>query len=218
MPNGIDVVQGMPLPAGEWRYSSRFIEALRVAATIHADGVRKQTTIPYVSHLLATCAIAMEHGANEDEAIAALLHDAIEDVRPVTAVRATIGWFGAEVLRIVEGCTDADSDPKPPWRPRKEAYLAHLALADRSILLISASDKLHNARAVVADLRTIGDQLWGRFTGSRDGTLWYYRALVDAYRRNPAHVPALIDELERTVTEMERLASASSSEVMPDRG
>ena len=218
MPNGIDVVQGIPLPAGEWRYTARFIEALRVAATIHADGVRKATTIPYVSHLLATCAIAMEHGANEDEAIAALFHDAIEDIRPVTAARATIGWFGAEVLRIVEGCTDADSDPKPAWRPRKEAYLAHLAEADRSILLVSASDKLHNARAIVGDLRTIGDQLWVRFTGSRDGTLWYYRALVDAYRENPAHVPALIDELDRTVAEMERLASVASSEVRPGHG
>ena len=218
MPDGPDVLQGIPMPHGEWRYTARFIEALRVAATMHADGVRKGTTIPYVSHLLATCAIAMEHGATEDEAIAALLHDAIEDVRPVSAVRATIGWFGAEVLRIVEGCTDADTDPKPEWRSRKEACIAHLAEADRAILLVSASDKLHNARAIVGDLRTIGDQLWSRFTGSRDGTLWYYRALVDAYRANPAHTPALIDELDRTVTEMERLASAPSSDGGPIHG
>jgi len=218
MPKGTDALQGIPMPTGEWRYTARFIEALRVAASIHADGVRKQTTISYVSHILATCAMAMEHGANEDQAIAALFHDAIEDIRPVTAVRVTIGWFGAEVLRIVEGCTDADTDPKPAWRPRKEAYLAHLAEADQAILLVSASDKLHNARAIVGDLRMIGDTLWGRFAAPRDDKLWYYRALVDSYRKNPAHTPALIDELDRTVTEMERLASASSSEVRPGHG
>ena len=120
-----------------------------------------------------------------------------------------MGRFGAEVVRVVEACTDADSHPKPPWRARKERYLRHLADADRSVLLVSASDKLHNARAIVADLRTIGPALWERFNATQEVTVWYYRSLVTAFRANPAHEPALTAELDRVVTEMERLASAT---------
>ena len=203
--NGVDE-RGIPLPPRSWQYSERLIEGLAAAAQIHRDQVRKGTTIPYVSHLLGTCAIAFEYGANEDEAIAALLHDAIEDGQPTEAARATVWGFGEEVGRIVEGCIDADTHPKPPWRERKEAYLAGLAAKDRSILLVSASDKLHNARSIVRDLRVVGEDLWGRFNAPKDQTLWYYRSLVNGYRGNPAHTRALIDELDRTVTEMEALA------------
>jgi GTP pyrophosphokinase len=167
--------------------------------------VRKGTTIPYLSHLLGACSIALEYGANEDQAIAALLHDAIEDGEPTEAARATVWGFGDEVGRIVEGCTDADAHPKPPWRARKEAYRAKLAAEDRSILLVSASDKLHNARSIVRDLRRVGDGVWARFSVPKDQTLWYYRSLVTTYRANPEHTPALLDELDRTVTEMEAL-------------
>ncbi|MEX0710660.1 MAG: HD domain-containing protein [Chloroflexota bacterium] len=183
------------------------MEALEAAAQLHATQLRKGTQIPYLAHLMATSAIALEYGADEDEAIAALLHDAIEDVTPTEDARATVATLGERVLRIVEACTDTDRHPKPPWRPRKEAYLRSLAGADASVLLVSASDKLHNARSVVADLRTVGDRVWERFAGKRDGSLWYYRALVDAFRANPAHQSALVDELDRTVTEMERLAA-----------
>lgn len=187
----------------------RFIDALQVAALMHAAQVRESTTIPYVTHLLGTCSIALDFGANEDEAIAALFHDAIEDVTPTREARHAVGRFGAEVARVVEACTDADSHPKPPWRARKERYLHHLADADRSVLLVCASDKLHNARAIVADLRTIGPELWERFSATREETVWYYRSLVIAFRANPALEPALIAELDRVVTEMERLASAT---------
>ncbi len=193
-------------PAGLPRYSQRFVEALAVAARLHATQVRTSTEIPYVAHLLGTCAIALEHGATEDEAIAALLHDAIEDVVRAESARAAIRRFGEEVTRIVEACTDADTHPKPPWRARKEAYLVRLAAMDRSVLLVSASDKLHNARAIVGDLRRYGPAVWGRFTGGRDGSLWYYRALVNAHRANPAHAVDLVDEFDRAVTEMESLA------------
>ena len=144
--------------------------------------------------------------ATENEAIAALLHDAIEDGRPIDVAKATVSSFGDEVRRIVDGCTDADEDPKPPWFERKQAYLARLATEDRSVLLVSASDKLHNARSIVRDLRDHGDRLWGRFTAPRECTLWYYRALVTTYRCNPSHTKALIDELDRTVSEIETLA------------
>ena len=210
MTNGVDE-RGIPLPPGSWRYSERIIAALVAAAQIHGTQVRKGTSIPYLSHLLGTCAIALDYGANEDEAIAALLHDAIEDGQPTEAARATVWGFGEEVGRIVEGCTDADTHPKPPWRERKEAYLERLAAKDRSILLVSASDKLHNARSIVRDLRVVGEALWGRFGAPKDQTLWYYRSLVNGYRGNPAHTRALIDELDRTVTEMEALANEGLS-------
>ena len=188
-------------------YGSRLIDALGVAARLHADQRRKGTDIPYLSHLLGTCSIALDYGATEDEAIAALLHDAIEDVEPTEVARQAVSAFGDEVLRIVEACSDTDEHPKPPWQARKEAYVAHVADADASVLLVSAADKLHNARSIVADLREQGPAVWDRFTAGREGSLWYYRALVDAFRANPAHRPPLVEELERTVTEMENLAA-----------
>lgn len=198
MPDEIDLpFDGIPLPPEPWRYSRRFIDALQVAALMHAAQVRKSTTIPYVAHLLGTCSIA------------ALFHDAIEDVTPTREARHAVGRFGAEVARVVEACTDADTHPKPPWRARKERYLRHLADADRSVLLVSASDKLHNARAIVADLRATGPRLWERFNATGEEMVWYYRSLVTAFRANPAHEPALIDELDRVVAEMERLANGT---------
>ena len=194
--------------ADEPLYSERLTEALRVAARLHARQRRKGGDVPYLSHLLGTCGIALDYGAGEDEAIAALLHDTIEDVQPTEAARAAVADFGPEVLRIVEGCTDSDTHPKPPWRERKEAYVAHIADLDAPILLVSAADKLHNARSIVTDLHRFGSATWGRFNGRRDGSLWYYRALVDAFRANRAHPSQLIDELDRTVTEMETLAAA----------
>ncbi len=173
--------------------SVRFEQALEVAANLHRSQVRKGTTIPYVSHLLGTCAIALEFGATEDQAIAALLHDAIEDVEPAEAARAAVASFGPEVLRIVEACTDADTRPKPPWRERKEAYIARLATEDKAALLVSASDKLHNARTIVGDLHSHGPALWDRFNAESDQP-WYYRRLVTAFRSNPEHKPALMDK------------------------
>ena len=194
--------------ADERLYSERLIEAMGVAARLHVTQRRKGSGIPYLSHLLGTCAIALDYGAGEDEAIAALLHDAIEDVQPTEDARAAVAAFGPEVLRIVEGCTDADMHPKPPWRERKEAYIAHVAERDAAILLVSAADKLHNSRSIVSDLRRFGPGTWDRFNGGRDGSLWYYRAIVDAFRANPAHPRQLVDELDRAVTEMEALARA----------
>jgi (p)ppGpp synthase/HD superfamily hydrolase len=194
------------MTASQPLYSARLIDALCVAARLHASQRRKGSEVPYLGHLLGTCSIALDYGADEDEAIAALLHDAIEDVQPTQDARAAVAEFGERVLAIVEGCTDSDQHPKPPWRARKQAYVDHLAAADASVLLVSSADKLHNARSVVADLRSHGQSTWDRFTGGRQGSLWYYRALVGAFRANPAHHVALVDELDREVTEMETLA------------
>lgn len=192
-------------PPQPWLTSPRFAEALWAAAIMFSAKPRKGTHVPYISHLLGTCSIALEHGATEDEAIAALLHDAIEDITPTEEVRAVVGHFGQEVLRIVEECSDSDAHPKLPWRERKERYIARLASADHAVLLVSASDKLHNARTIIADFRNVGPEVWKRFKPSREETLWYYRALVTSFRKNPARHPALIAELDRAVTEMERL-------------
>jgi (p)ppGpp synthase/HD superfamily hydrolase len=185
--------------------SKRFSNALAYAFTLHATQTRKGTDLPYFSHLMAVCAIVLENGGSEDEAIAALLHDAIEDQGGEATRQEIIRRFGSEVAAIVDGCTDAETIPKPPWRERKEQYIAHLADASPSVRLVSSADKLHNARAILFDYRQIGEALWGRFNGKREGTLWYYRELVIAYG---AHgTTRIVEELDRTVTELESLTS-----------
>ncbi len=184
----------------------RFEDALVFAARLHGGDVRKGTTIPYVSHVLGVASLALEHGANEDEAIGALLHDTVEDAKgDAESVRTEIRRrFGTAVLDIVDGCTDARTKPKPPFRERKERYIAHLPEASPSVRLVSAADKLYNARAILSDYRTIGEALWARFNGGRSGTLWYYRALADAFRSfGPGR---LAEELDRVVSEIEQLA------------
>ena len=189
---------------------TRFQEALLFAAQLHVRQKRKGTDIPYLAHLMAVASIVMEHGGTEDEAIAALLHDSIEDQAEhhggADALRQDIvRRFGADVAAIVDGCTDAEIVPKPPWKERKEAYIAHIPHASASVRLVSCADKLHNARAILADYRAIGDKLWSRFKGGRDGTLWYYRSLVVAFQNAGSN--AIVEELERVVSEVERQAA-----------
>lgn len=188
--------------------TSRFSDALGLAADLHAQQLRKGTRIPYVAHLLGVASIALHHGADEDEAIAALLHDSIEDAPADLGAAGVRSWlrfrFGDRVLNIVEGCTDTDVVPKPAWRVRKEAYVAHLAQQTASVILVSASDKLHNASAILSDYREVGEDLWSRFNpeAGKAGTTGYYRGLVTAYRTSGLH-PALIGKLDRVVTELE---------------
>jgi (p)ppGpp synthase/HD superfamily hydrolase len=190
--------------------SERFTQALVYAHELHANQKRKAGNIPYISHLLAVASIALEYGANEDEAIAALLHDAIED-QGGAATRAEIRRrFGDHVTAIVDGCTDADTTPKPPWKQRKEAYIAHIPTASPSVLLVSAADKLHNARSILKDYRMISETVWDRFQGGKEGTLWYYRSLTDAFSKN--QLTPLVAELARVVSELEILATNKKNE------
>jgi GTP pyrophosphokinase len=189
--------------------TERFERALVYANELHREQRRKGSGVPYVSHLLAVCALTLEYGGGEDEAIAALLHDAIEDQGGDAARAEILRQFGPRVTEIVEGCTDADTWPKPPWRGRKGEYIRHVEQASASVRLVSACDKLHNARSVVMDYRILGEALWSRFTGGRSGTLWYYRAMANALRA--AGVSPVVEELERVVTEMERLAGSNAS-------
>lgn len=186
------------------RLTARFTDALSFAAALHAAQTRKGGAVPYLAHLLAVAGIVLEHGGDEDEAIAALLHDAVEDQGGQATAAVIRERFGERVVQIVLGCTDADCIPKPPWRARKEQYVAHLATASASEQLISAADKLHNARSVLEDYRQLGEALWPRFTGQREGTLWYYRAVADALAVSPHR--ALVEELDRTVKQLEVLA------------
>lgn len=184
----------------------RLADAAAYTLAIHAAQTRKGTSTPYISHLLGVASLVLEHGGDEDQAIAGLLHDAIEDVGPEQeAIIAT--RFGARVARIVRACTDADTTPKPPWRARKEAYLAHLAEAPADVLLVSACDKLHNARAIVTDARSLGPAIFDRFNAGALGTVWYYQSLAGIFcdrLRGP-----LSAELALVVREMVIAASVS---------
>jgi (p)ppGpp synthase/HD superfamily hydrolase len=183
--------------------SDRFTQALILAAELHATQVRKGTSTPYISHLMGVASLVLEHGGDEDEAISALLHDAVEDQGGATTLEQIRGQFGDRVASIVAGCTDTQQTPKPPWKVRKEAYLKHLHHASASVRLVSAADKLHNARAILTDLHTHENDLWSRFSGGRDGVLWYYRNLADILQRQSSN--PLITELNRTVTAIEIL-------------
>ena len=185
--------------------SPKFDLALHYAVLVHAGQVRKGANIPYISHLLGVASLAMEYGANEEETIGALLHDAGEDAGGDGRIEDIRLRFGNAVADIVQGCTDAVTNPKPPWRQRKEDYIAHIPKASASVRLVSASDKLHNARAILRDLRIHGDSVWSRFKGGKDGSLWYYRSLIDAFRE--AGGGELIEELNRVVTELEQLSA-----------
>src|SRR5438034_8434697 len=164
------------------KFSRQFEEALIYATRAHGNQTRKKTGIPFIAHILGVTAIALEYGANETEAIGALLHDTVEDCGGAKRLRDIREKFGDDVARIVDGCTDTDQTPKPPWLQRKRAYLEHLKDSDSSTRLVSASDKLHNTRAILADLRKNGPEVFERFAGNKEGTLRYYRVFVTAFR------------------------------------
>ncbi len=189
--------------------TERVAKALALAVQAHDGQKRKGTDIPYVAHPMGVASIALDYGATEDQAIAALLHDVLEDGGPqfVSVIRE---GFGEAVLAIVEGCTDGVPDAqgrKADWKERKRSYLDHLETAADEIILVSGADKLHNARAIVSDLQSVGPTVFDRFSAGRDGTLWYYRQLAKIFsgRRAPMAM-----QLDATVAEMERLAEVTS--------
>ena len=200
-------------------YSEKFEEAFLCAAKWHRKQARKGTSIPYITHLMAVASTVGENGGTEEEVIAALLHDAIEDTDETDDPNVTYEMikerFCKEVAEIVRDCSDTEVTPKPAWEKRKKDYIAHVVKAPESVRLVSASDKLHNARAILADLRVIGDALWRRFNGGKEGTLWYYRSLVGAFNiagysaasERFDRSKAVVEELDRVVTEIEGLAS-----------
>jgi (p)ppGpp synthase/HD superfamily hydrolase len=193
----------------------RLIDALVWAAELHATQYRTDTSVPYLAHLLATCALVLEHGGDEDQAIAALLHDAVEDQGGAPRLAEIGDRFGARVARIVEACSDrvlAPGEVAPEWRERKEAYLVQLRSEPPEVLLVTACDKLNNASVIVRDLGRIGRDVWGRFTAGREGQLWYYASLVAAFEgRGDALPSALGAELRDTVERMHEADAAAEA-------
>ena len=161
----------------------RFAEALQFAAATHRRQTRKGSGIPYLGHLLGVCSLVIEDGGSEDEAIAALLHDAVEDQGGQPMLDEIRGRFDEHVATIVRACSDTLETPKPPWAARKEAYLEHLEHQPETVLRVSLADKLFNARAILRDYLVVGDALWTRFSSGQDGQLWYYRQLADRFAR-----------------------------------
>lgn len=190
------------------RLGPRFLRAFQFAAEKHAGQTRKASTIPYIAHLMGVASLVLEFGGDEEMAIAALLHDVVEDCGGKPMLAQVRRRFGPRVAGIVDGCTDSYTTPKPPWRERKDTYLAHLKTADDDTRLVSAADKLNNVRSILADYRAIGEEIWRRFNGGREGTLWYYRALLEEFLRRPNR---LVREFELVVRELEAVAGSKKS-------
>src|SRR5579863_2535121 len=186
------------------RLGPRFLAGFRFAAEKHAGQARKASRIPYIAHLMGVASLVLEFGGDEDLAIAALLHDVVEDCGGEAMLKEVRRKFGTRVAKVVDGCTDADTYPKPPWRARKEKYILHLKTADADTRLVSAADKLNNIRSIVSDYRAIGESVWTRFNGGRDGTLWYYRTLRDVFLQQKPNRITL--EFDLAVKELDSLA------------
>ena len=181
--------------------TERFERALVFAAQLHKHQRRKASNVPYLSHLLAVAGLVIEYGGNEDQAIAALIHDAIEDQGGPSTRDEIACRFGNRVAEIVDECTDTDANPKPPWYERKKSHIKRLGTASQSARLISTADKLHNVRSILRDYAEVRDQVWHRFQGGKDGTLWYYRAVADVLLS--AESTSLTKELSYVVATLE---------------
>lgn len=201
MKRGAAKIKRKALPKG--LFSSRFIAALGYAARVHSRQIRKRTERPYIGHLLSVTSIVIEYGGDEEMAIAALLHDAVEDQGGMPRLREIRRKFGKRVAHIVDGCTDSYEQPKRPWLERKRGYIERLVNESADTRLVSAADKLSNARETLHEVRVHGNEVFERFEGKKDGTMWYYRTLVQAFRQ--AGVNPLVEDLDRVVTELENL-------------
>lgn len=176
------------------------------AARKHAGQVRKGTRAPYISHLIGVASLVLEAGGDEDLAIAALLHDVVEDCGGAPMLKEVRQRFGRRVAHVVEGCTQ---EVELLWRQRRENYIRHLRTADADVRLVSAADKLHNARHILTDYHEVGEAIWDRFNGKRAGTLWYYQALLKEFRRRKPN--RVVNELERVVTELKDVSQRRRS-------
>lgn len=190
-------------------YSERVVEAMALMYALHAEQRRKGNGAPYITHLLAVAALVGEHGGGEDQFIAALLHDAVEDQGGLETLERIRHQFGNRVADFVLACSDAHGSPKPPWRERKEAHLAVMADAVPELKLILASDKLHNVRSMLTGLATGEDGFWEQFKGGKSGTLWYFNEALKALGQDWQH--PLLTELAQSVQELHTRVSRVST-------
>ena len=190
--------------------TDRFEDALLFATRLHASQLRKRSDVPYIAHLLGVTSLVLEDGGTEDEAIAALLHDAVEDQGGLETLEEIRLRFGEPVAGIVLAMSDSHSVPKPPWRERKEAYINSIRSASPSAIRVSLADKIYNARATLQDIRREGEAAWDKFNGGKDGTLWYYEQLILAFKGRG--MSPLLAELIKTVDQLKVLSDHSLSD------
>lgn len=196
----------------EIRTSPVLAEAFAYAERIHRGQIRKKTLTPALSHLMAVASLVLENGGDEEEAIAALLHDGPEDCAGEQTLDEIRRLFGDRVAHIVAGCTDSMEKPKPPWKGRKSRYIAHLPQADESTLLVSLADKVHNVRSLVVEYRSVGERLWQRFSATREESLWYYESLLRVFEETQSsRLSTLVQELAHALGELQRLITESRS-------
>jgi len=181
--------------------TEKFEQALIYATHLHAKQRRKTNGVPYISHLLSVAALVLEDGGSEAEAIAALLHDAVEDQGGAATRQDILHRFGEQVVAIVDGCTESDTNIKPPWRERKQRYLDQLRQGSEAVRRVALADKLHNARSLVIETRCQGEEIWSVFSAGKEGTLWFYHAFLDLYRTpNPS---PMVEELAQVLSTLE---------------
>ena len=191
------------------KLSKKFIQAVELANKLHKGQFRKGTEILYISHPLAVSSLVIEYGGKENEAIAALLHDTVEDCGGKKAMKQIREQFGENVAAIVDGCTETDQKPKPPWKERKDKYIAHIKVASPSVRLVSCADKLHNIRSILAEHRQVGKKIWKKYNATKKETLWFYKAYRDALQDSKEKRPIFkelklaVDELEKVITGQE---------------
>jgi len=190
-------------PLKPLKLGRRFQRAFEFAAEKHRKQTRKASTIPYIAHLMGVASLVLEAGGDEDMAIAAFLHDVVEDCGGAAMLKEVRRRFGKRVAHIVDGCTDAYETPKPPWKERKVSYIDRLKREDSDTRLVSAADKLNNIRSILSDYRALGESVWTRFNGGREGTLWYYRTLRDEFLRSKPNRVTL--DFDIAVRELESL-------------
>lgn len=188
----------------------QFAEAIRYAWQLHRYQKRKMGGIPFFAHLMGVASLVLDYGGSQQEAIAALLHDAVEDQGGLATLEEIRQRFGEGIAAIVEGCTDSFQQPKPPWQERKERFLARLAGASDSVRLVCAADKIHNLRSLIREYRTRGEAVWSVFRGGRAGTLWYYRSVVEVLRQG-RDLP-ILQELADVWTQLQTLVSDSTQQ------
>jgi (p)ppGpp synthase/HD superfamily hydrolase len=204
----------MPEPAPQ--LTDRFFAAAALANELHGGQRRLGTQVPYAAHLMIVAGLVLEAGGDETQAIAALLHDSVEDGGGGAILTRIRAEFGYDVAAIVEACSDSlDPEDVRSWRERKAAYLAHLPeITDEAVLRVALADKVHNARSIVRDYRVEGDALWERFTNKTIADqLWYYRALVEFFITR--HPGPLVEDLRSAVSELEGLAARSTGGAGP---
>jgi len=200
----------------EIRLGPRFQRAFEFAAKQHSGQTRKASTIPYIAHLMGVASLVFEAGGDEDLAIAALLHDVVEDCGGAPMLKQIRRRFGSKVAKIVDGCTDAYQIPKPPWHDRKVSYISRLKKEDDETRLVSAADKLNNVRSILSDYRVIGESVWSRFNGGRDGTLWYYRTLRDEFSRSKPN--RITRDFDLAVRDLESLTAGKVNPAPQSKG